>query len=195
MELNPELKDLLLKKGPELLNFLKGQETKEKPKKSKIAPGQTIEIPETDIPQSDAPIPISMAAARRLLRKPRKPRTLSDESKAKMLANLQKGREALKKKKEMQAKATQAYVETQKKEPQVPTKKYVVKERKPKKAKLQPQEDYSDESEIDEEEYNQKLKHNEQLLKRIQQMQQQIQQQRIPPPPPLKRQRGYSLFY
>jgi hypothetical protein len=176
----------LYQSNPELFKMDEPKAPAVKSKKQKAEPGNTIEIPESMLPNKEEPIPISIAQARKLLKQTRKPRVLSEEAKAKMLANLQKGRETLKRKKEETSQATKTYVEEQKKAvlPSVPVKKYVIKERQSKKAKKEEGEDL---------EYE--VQKNEQLLKRIQEMQQQLKQ-RVPPPPPLRRQSpSFRLFY
>jgi hypothetical protein len=122
-----QLKELV-QKNPDVLKYLSQPDPRKQQKKPKVIPGQTIEIPSHD--ESVSPIPISMAQAKQLLKKPRKPRTLSDESKAKMLANLQKGREALKLKKEQMIQQAKKTIAGQVK-PQATTK-FVVKPPAPK---------------------------------------------------------------
>ena len=186
MESFDQLKDII-QKNPDVLKFLQQPDPRKAPKKPKLVPGQTIEIPQSkDI--DEAPIPISMAQAKQLLKKQRKPRTLSDESKAKMLANLQKGREALKLKKEKMIQETKKAI-ADKVKPQ-PTTKFVVKPPAPKRAKAVVVEDVSSEDDIETQ-----LDRNEALLRQIQQMQQSSYKQRVAPPPELKRQKRFSLFY
>jgi hypothetical protein len=184
MESFNQLKELV-QKNPEVLKYLQQPDPRKEPKKPKIIPGQTIELPE-----SDAPIPISMAQAKQLLKKPRKPRNLSEESKAKMLANLQKGREALKLKKDhMIQQAKKTIVEQTK----PPAAKFIVKQpaAKPKKTKAVVVEDVL----TDDESLEVQLERNEALLRKVQQMQKQSYNERVPPPPALKRQKRFSLFY
>ena len=182
-----QLKDLV-QKNPDVLKLLQQPDPRKAPKKPKLVPGQTIEIPQSK-DMDEAPIPISMAQAKQLLKKQRKPRTLSDESKAKMLANLQKGREALKLKKEKMIQETKKVI-AEKVKPQ-PTTKFVVKPPAPKRAKAVMVEDVSS----GDESIETQLDRNEALLRQIQQMQQSSYKQRVAPPPELRRQKRFSLFY
>jgi hypothetical protein len=183
-----QLKELV-QKNPDVLKLLQQPEPQIKTKKSKIIPGQTIEIPQTSHAVEEG-IPISMAQAKQLLKKQRKPRTLSDESKAKMLANLQKGREALKLKKEQMINQAKKTIAAQVKPPVT---KFVVKQPtvKPKKTKAVVVEDVM----TDDESIEVQLERNEALLRKVQQMQQQAMNERVAAPPQLKRQKRFSLFY
>jgi Ni,Fe-hydrogenase I large subunit len=169
----------LLQQNPQLLKQLQQPEPVKKEKKNKLAPGQTIELP-----VMEEPVPISMAQAKQLLKKQRKPRNLSEESKAKMLANLQKGREALKLKKTQMIQTTKKAVAEQVR-PSTPVAKFLVKEPKPK--KIRPVVVASD---SDDDSVEAQIDHNAKLLKKIQQL-----QKSIPPPPTLQRQKRFSLFY
>jgi hypothetical protein len=170
----------LLQQNPQLLKQLQQPEPVKKEKKNKLAPGQTIELP-----VMEEPVPISMAQAKQLLKKQRKPRNLSEESKAKMLANLQKGREALKLKKTQMVQTTKKAVAEQVSRPSTPVAKFLVKEPKPK--KIRPVVVASD---SDDDSVEAQIDHNAKLLKKIQQL-----QKSIPPPPTLQRQKRFSLFY
>lgn len=181
-----QLKELV-QKNPEVLKYLQQPDPRKQPKKPKVIPGQTIELPSHD--ETVSPIPISMAQAKQLLKKPRKPRNLSEESKAKMLANLQKGREALKLKKDQMIQQAKKTIAEQVK-PQ-PTTRFVVKPPAPKKAKAVVVEDIM----TDDESIETQLDRNEALLRKIQQMQKSTYSERVAPPPALKRQKRFSLFY
>jgi hypothetical protein len=178
-----QLKELV-QKNPDVLKFLQQPEPKKESKKPKVAPGQTIEIPQADV----QPIPISMAQAKQLLKKPRKPRTLSEESRAKMLANLQKGRESLKLKKEQMIQQAKKTIAEQAKPAST---KFVVKQSKVKKPKAIMVEDESS----GDESIEKQIDRNEALLRQIQQMQKASYSDRVAPPPALKRQKRFSLFY
>ena len=188
MESLSQLKELI-QKNPDVLKYLQQSETKKEAKKPKLIPGQTIEIPQ-ESQAMEQPIPISMAQAKQLLKKQRKPRTLSEESKTKMLANLQKGREALKLKKEQMIQQAKKTVAEQIKPPAA---KFIVKQpvTKPKKTKAVVVEDIAS----DDEPLEVQLERNEALLRKVQQMQQQSYNERVAPPPALRRQKRFSLFY
>lgn len=189
MEKFPEIQ-ALIDKNPAILQMLKEQAvSKKETKKSKVQPGQVIEmpiVPETPEEQNE-PTPIPLSLAKKLLKTTRKPRTLSEESRAKMLANLQKGREALQQKK----KIIQEIAKKRAASPtpvQAPTAKYIVQAPKTKKAKVVQ----------DQRDYNQELQQNEAILKKIEQMQQSLNsrvQPKVQQPPQLKRSKGYSLFF
>lgn len=169
----------LLQQNPQLLEQLQQAEPVKKEKKPKLAPGQTIELP-----AMEEPVPISMAQARQLLKKQRKPRNLSEESKAKMLANLQKGREALKLKKTQMLQTAKKNVAEQVR-PSTPVAKFLVKQPQPKKRRP-----VVVASESDDDSVEVQLDHNTKLLRKIQEL-----QKSIPPPPALQRQKRFSLFY
>lgn len=196
MEKYPEIVKLM-DKNPAILQMLKEQTTsKKETKKSKIQPGQVIEMPVVpSTPEElNEPTPIPLSLAKKLLKTSRKPRTLSEESRAKMLANLQKGREALQQKKRLMQEI--AKKEIAKKRPatptpeqQQPTAKYIVQAPKPKKPKVQ----------AEERDYNYELQQNEAMLKKIEQMQQSLNS-RVQPrmqqqPVATKKAKGFSLFF
>jgi hypothetical protein len=194
MEKFPEIVKLM-DKNPAILQMLKEQTgSKKETKKSKIQPGQVIEMPVVPpTPEElNEPTPIPLSLAKKLLKTSRKPRTLSEESRAKMLANLQKGREALQQKKRLIQEI--AKKEITKKRPatptpeQQPTAKYIVQAPKPKKPKVQ----------AEERDYNYELQQNEAMLKKIEQMQQSLNsrvQPRMQQPVATKKAKGFSLFF
>jgi hypothetical protein len=189
MQKFPELQ-ALMDKNPAILQMLQEQaNTKKEAKNSKVKPGQVIEMPIVPPTQEEInePTPIPLSLAKKLLKTTRRPRTLSDESRAKMLANLQKGREALQQKKkiiqEIAKKRAAAPVQQQQ-----PTAKYIVQAPKPKKQKVV----------HEERDYSHELQQNEAILKKIEQMQQNLNsrvQPRAQSPAPIKRSKGYSLFF
>lgn len=195
MEKFPEIQ-ALIDKNPAILQMLKEQtNSKKETKKNKVQPGQVIEMPVVPpTPEElNEPTPIPLSLAKKLLKTSRKPRTLSEESRAKMLANLQKGREALQQKKRLIQEI--AKKEIAKKRPatptpeQQPTAKYIVQAPKPKKPKVQ----------AEERDYNYELQQNEAMLKKIEQMQQSLNS-RVQPrmqqqPVATKKAKGFSLFF
>jgi len=88
----------LLKMNPELLTSLKEETTvpAQTVKNSKVPKhGQEIAL------QSSTPVQISLKEAKRIMKEHRKPRKpVSEEQKARMIANLAKGRETLKRRRE-----------------------------------------------------------------------------------------------
>jgi hypothetical protein len=192
MQKFPELQ-ALMDKNPAILQMLQEQANpKKEAKKNKVKPGQVIEMP--IVPQTpediNEPTPIPLSLAKKLLKTTRRPRTLSDESKAKMLANLQKGREALQQKKKIIQEIAKKRAASPAPVQQQPTAKYIVQAPKPKKQKVvQEERDYSHE-----------LQQNEAILRKIEQMQQNLNsrvQPRAPQQPPtqIKKSKGYSLFF
>lgn len=192
----------VVKNSPELFQLLTGAKkpgrAKGVPNKDKLEPGKTFEVVQP-APREEDPIPISMAQAKKMLKATRKPRTLSEEAKAKMLENLKKGREALKLKKESRLKNLKENLTKKQTDlkSEVVTKKYVVKTRQPSRTKqAASEEEYSDDY-IDEE-----LKRKELLLQKINAIQQSLAPKKsayVPPPPQLQRQTqgrsGYRMFY
>jgi hypothetical protein len=128
------------------------------------------------------PQEISLTQARKLLKATRKPRVYTEEQKAKMIENLQKGREKLKeiqqKKKEENDTLMQQAIEKAKS--QVVVKKYIIKPKK--KQKIAEDTDVSDtslaeteESDTDAELYK-KIKRKERMLKKINKLEQTVKQ-------------------
>ena len=179
---------------------------------NKLKEGKVIElIQPTSVANEEEPTPISMTAARKLLKSTKPPRIISEESKKIMLANLEKGRQVraamLKAKKEEEAKE----VETAKKE--LVIKKYIVKPKQQhRKRKIEspippPEEDTEPiqtedftEADTDMEMYK-KIKRQERLLKKIKQVKQQVASVVEKPLPPLQPSKKipsvpvYSVFY
>jgi hypothetical protein len=179
---------------------------------NKLKEGKVIEfIQPTSVANEEEPTPISMTAARKLLKSTKPPRIISEESKQIMLANLEKGRQVraamLKAKKEEEAKE----VEIAKKE--LVIKKYIVKPKQQhRKRKIEspnppPEEDTEPiqtedftEADTDMEMYK-KIKRQERLLKKIKQVKQQVAPVVEKPLPPLQPPKKipsvpvYSVFY
>lgn len=168
----------LIDKNPNILQMLKEQ-NKEMKKKKNLEPGQVIEVPFAE--KETEPTPIPMYLAKKMMKTTRKPRVLSEESRSKMLANLQKGREALQHKKKIISEMM-----TKKEQPApVPTAKYVVQAPKPKKRK-------------EEQDYLTDVAQHEDMLRRLELMQKQLGQSNSNRPrgavqPPKKSK--YSLFF
>ena len=168
----------LIDKNPAFLQMLKEQ-NKEMKKKKKLEPGQVIEVPVVAQNEKE-PTPIPMYLAKKMMKTSRKPRVLSEESRAKMLANLQKGREALQHKKKIISEMV-----PKKEQAPVPTAKYVVQTPKPKKRK-------------EEQDYSTDVAQHEELLRRLEYMQKQLGQSNSNRPrgavqPPKKSK--FSLFF
>ena len=196
MEKFPELQ-ALIDKNPSILAMLQEQVKEKKQSKRKVEHGQVIELPIIPTPEDGSPVPISMSIAKKLLKgTSRRPRTLTEESRFKMLANLQKGREALMQKKKGliqvhdkknigTSKPMQQSIVANK--PTQATQKYIIEPPKIKKQKKESS------SSLD---YSMEVQKNEALLKRIEQMQQNLHSSRSTSnPPPLKRSKAYSLFF
>jgi len=120
-----QLKNLIAEK-PELLNAL-GIKKAGRPfgakKMTTVAPGKVVEIIQpSETLSNEEPIPISVTQAKKMLKRPR---TYSEETRKKMLENLQKGRDKLKAQKEEKIAQAQHAVDQAKKE--VVIKKYVIK--------------------------------------------------------------------
>jgi len=185
MEKFPQIQ-ALIDKNPAIFQKLMDQaNSKKEPKKPKVQPGQVIEMPivQPTPEEMNEPTPIPLSLAKKLLKTSRKPRTLSEESKAKMLANLQKGREALQQKKKMMQEIARKRPASPA-PPQQPTAKYVVQAPKSKKPKVQEQE----------RDYNKELQQNEAMLKKIEQMQQSLNS-RVQQSVPTRKSKGFSLFF
>lgn len=163
-----------MKQNPELMDLLREDKPKGRPQgaknKNSLIPGKEIEVP--DLPQEE-PTPISMAAAKKMLKQFQKPRVYTDEQKAKMLENLAKGRAK-------RQEALAAMKAANQNKPAV--KKYVIKERKPSQKKQQAE--YEEEEDEDDQIY-QKLSKKEKILQKLNEM------QRMAAAP----QKRYSLFY
>lgn len=180
----------LMTENEDIYKLVTGTKKSGRPKGAKgsntIQEGKVIEIVKpTEVENAEEPIPISQTQAKKLLQATRKPRVISEENRAKMLENLQKGRDKLKSKKEEQKKAEEQKkkAEEDKAKKEVVIKKYVVKPKKNNKRKFQSTEN-DNESEVTEREIAtedftegetdieiyKKLKRQERLLKKIEQV-------------------------
>jgi hypothetical protein len=212
-----QLKNLITEK-PEILKAL-GVKKSGRPVGSKkmnvVEPGKLIEViqPSETVSNED-PIPISATQAKKMLKRPR---TYSEESRKKILENLQKGRDKLKALKEQKQAALKNEVDQARKE--VVIKKYIVKPlqkkgegKHSKVAKLSKQRSPEPESEDDESsvhattdfesdaEIYKKLKRKERLIKKankIQKLAKEPAEQKsgTAAPPVVPRQNPYNPFY
>lgn len=195
-----QLKDIISKK-PEVLSAL-GIKKAGRPKGTKsstvVEPGKTIEvIQQAEELSNEEPIPISATQAKKMLKKKR---NYSEETKKKMLENLQKGREKLKAQKAAKEAELQKAVAQAKKE--VVIKKYVVKplqrkgegpHSKVKKRQRQPEDENVDEEEDDtsimgtteyesDAEVYKKLKRKERLIKKANKIQKLVEDKKSTAP-------------
>lgn len=202
-----QLKEIISKQ-PDVLSAL-GFKKAGRPKGAKsstvVEPGKMIEVIQpSETISNEEPIPISATQAKKMLKRPR---NYSEETKKKMLENLQKGREKLKAQKAEKEAAFQKSVDQAKRE--VVIKKYIVKplqrkgegqHSKLKKQKImdvdKSEEDSSDSSvhattdyESDADVYK-KLKRKERLIKKANKIQQMATQhgreQKLPASRPVK---------
>lgn len=164
----------VMQQNPELLKLLNptsvSTPNKAGPKGGKrLVPGKQIEIIKEATDEPEPPTPISIAEAKRILKANSAPRVYSEEHKKVMLANLAKGREKRK------AMLEQLKTEVQKKPPII--KKYVIKERAPKKVKVAASESEQDtdfpQTETEDTDYHvyKKLKRKERIMKKLNQLQ------------------------
>jgi len=195
----------IMKENPDVYTMLTGNKKMGRPKgavnKESLQAGSKLEIIEPAPENYDEveEIPISMSKAKELLKQSKKPRQYSEETKAKMLENLAKGRE---KRKQLLNEKNNAVPEAKKKVLEgAVIKKYVIKARN-KKPKIQKEElssenqEYSEDSE---EEIYRRLTKKEKLLKKLNHIESIAQQPRhTPTQHPYQgelRPARYSLFY
>lgn len=203
----------IMKENPDVYNMLTGNKKTGRPKgainKESLQAGSKLEIIEPAPENYDEveEIPISMSKAKEILRQAKKPRQYSDETRAKMLENLAKGRE---KRKQLLSEKSNVIPEAKKKVLEgAVVKKYVIKARN-KKPKLQKEEtldsDEEEEEPDSEEEIYRRLTKKEKLLKKLNHIESIAQQSTIgqqskqskPTPHPYLgglRPAHYSLFY
>jgi hypothetical protein len=169
---------------------------------NKIEEGKIIEIVQpTEQANEEPPIPISFSAAKKLIRKPSKPRVISDEQKKKMLENLAKGRE--KRLQMFENKKNEMKQEEEKAKKELVIKKYIVKPKRVVKRKFQQEESEKETSAIETEDFTdagtdmeiyKKIKRQERLLKKIQKIKEDVPEPQ-PQPPAKKVIRIYNPFY
>ena len=197
----------IMKENPDVYNMLTGNKKTGRPKgavnKESLQAGSKLEIIEPAPENYDEveEIPISMSKAKELLKQNKKPRQYSEETRAKMLENLAKGRE---KRKQLLDQKMNVIPEAKKKVLEgAVIKKYVIKARN-KKTKLQKEEIVAEESEQEEEpdseeEIYRRLTKKEKLLKKLNHIESIAQQPRhTPTQHPYQgelRPARYSLFY
>lgn len=188
----------LMKDNPDVYSMITGKKQMGRPKgavnKETLQAGSKLEVIEK-APESYDEIqeePISLTKAKAIIKANRKPRQYSEETKAKMLENLAKGRE--KRKLELEARKKNPVEQAKKQVVQgAVVKKYVIKSRKPA-TKRPVQEDESvEEASESEEEIIKKLTKKQRLMQKLHEM----EQMQLPKPAPVaqSRPRQYSLFY
>jgi len=179
-----------------------------------VKSGKIIEViqPTEQVNEED-PIPISLTAARKLMKKttPSKPRVISPEVKEKMLQNLAAGRQ---KRTEMIAQAKKELEKAKEvNKPEIVIKKYIVKpnqflKRKrieiEKEKQKQASQEEDESSVIETEDFSaadtdmemyKKIKRQERLLKKIKQVKQTVAPPPAPAKPPQPMVRMYNPFY
>jgi hypothetical protein len=196
----------IMKENPDVYTMLTGNKKMGRPKgavnKESLQAGSKLEIIEPAPENYDEveEIPISMSKAKELLKQSKKPRQYSEETKAKMLENLAKGRE---KRKQLLNEKNNAVPEAKKKVLEgAVIKKYVIRARN-KKPKIQKEElssenqEYSEDEDSEEEIYR-RLSKKEKLLKKLNNIEAIAQQPKSTSQRPYQgelRPARYSLFY
>lgn len=195
----------IMKENPDVYTMLTGNKKMGRPKgavnKESLQAGSKLEIIEPAPENYDEveEIPISMTKAKELLKQNKKPRQYSEETKAKMLENLAKGRE---KRKQLLNEKNNVIPEAKKQVVKgAVIKKYVIKARN-KKPKIQKEEssdieeDFEDED--SEEEIYRRLSKKEKLLKKLNNLEAIAQESKSTQRQPYQaelRPARYSLFY
>lgn len=194
----------IFSQNPDLMELMTGQKKGGRPvgakNKNPIQPGKELHIIKEADNEPEEPTPISLTEAKKIIKQNSKPRSYSEEQKKKMLENLAKGRE----KRKLQ-------LEAQKKEPlpksNIVVKKYVIKQRQPKKVKINEsiesdgtEYETNAETEDTDAEIYKKLKRKERIMKKLNALQEMQKPKQISTPTPVKPQssllsRKYSLFY
>jgi hypothetical protein len=177
-----------------------------------VKAGKIIEVvePTEQVNEAD-PIPISLTAARKLMKKTTTPRVISPEVKAKMLANLAAGRQ--KRKEMIEAAKLQLEQAKEKAKPEIVIKKYVIKPNQFLKRKRQeiekakqdvPEQQMDDSSIVETDDFTgaetdmelyKKIKRQERLLKKIKQIKQTVEPTPVPVAKPQPMVRMYNPFY
>jgi len=174
----------VMQQNPELMDLLTGKQNKNigRPKGAKnqntLVPGKQLEIVHEE-PLEETPTPISMTAAKKMLKQYAKPRQYTEEHKAKMLENLAKGRAKRQESLAASKQVTKAPV----------VKKYIIKDKKTNNKRPKPEEDEISEEEVREEdpetEIYKRLEKKQKILAKLNELQKMAQPQK----------KRYSLFY
>ena len=171
----------LIDTDPSLFTLLTGRKPAGRPKGKKnattIIPGQELQIISSpEVVNTEAPREISVSEAKRILQASKKPRNYSDEQRAVMLSNLQKGRAILqeKKKQKYEESLIQAAKKAEEAQKTTVIKKFVIKKRNRNET---PQETnkYQIDSDESDEELLKKLRHKEEIIQKINNIQSTIQ--------------------
>jgi hypothetical protein len=166
----------LIETDPSLFTLLTGKKPAGRPKGKKnattLVPGQELQIVSTpETVNNEQPKEISVSEAKRILQASKKPRNYTEEQRAVMLDNLQKGRTILLEKKKQ--KYEQSLIEAAKRAEQAQKttviKKYIIKKRNRHESPTQTIETnkYQADSEESDEELLKKLKHKEEIIQKI----------------------------
>jgi len=202
-EINPEAITKLraiMKENPEVYTMLTGNKKNGRPKgavgKNTLKPGSKVEVIEKQPESYDdiEEVPISLSQAKKLLKANRKPRQYSEETRAKMLENLAKGRE--KRKLVLEERKKNPVIEAKKKIVDgAVVKKYVVKQRKQNPKPVV--EEVSEEEEDSEEEILKKLTKKQRLMQKLAEMESMNKPKSAPQvsQSQLRPRQQYSLFY
>lgn len=200
-EINPEAISKLraiMKENPEVYTMLTGNKKNGRPKgalgKNTLKPGSKVEVIEKQPESYDdiEEVPISLSEAKKLLKANRKPRQYSEETRAKMLENLAKGRE--KRKLVLEERKKNPVIEAKKKIVDgTVVKKYVVKQRK---QNPKPEVEEISEEEDSEEEILKRLTKKQRLMQKLAEMESITKAKpSAAPQSQLRPRQQYSLFY
>lgn len=186
----------LIDTDPSLFTILTGKKPAGRPKGKKnantIVPGQELQIVSSpEVVNDEQPKEISVTEAKKILQASKKPRNYTEEQRAVMLSNLQKGRAILQEKKKQKYEDNLIQAAKKAKEAQKTTviKKFVIKKRNRNETKPEPEPEsstYQIDSDESDEELLKKLKHKEEIIQKINNIQSNILPKSIPIQRPVK---------
>jgi hypothetical protein len=184
----------LIDTDPSLFTLLTGKKPAGRPKGKKnantIVPGQELQIVSTpEVVNNEQPREISVTEAKKILQASKKPKNYTEEQRAVMLANLQKGRAILqeKKKQKYEDNLIQAARKAEDAHKTTVIKKFVIKKRNINETKPEPEiNKYQIDSDESDEELLKKLKHKEEIIQKINNIQSNIVPKSMPIQRPVK---------
>jgi transcriptional regulator of acetoin/glycerol metabolism len=184
----------LIDTDPSLFTLLTGKKPAGRPKGKKnantIVPGQELQIVSSpEVVNNEQPREISVTEAKRILQASKKPKNYTEEQRAVMLSNLQKGRAILqeKKKQKYEDNLIQAARKAEEAQKTTVIKKFVIKKRNINETKPEPESSkYQIDSDESDEELLKKLKHKEEIIQKINNIQSNILPKSMPIQRPVK---------
>ena len=184
----------LIDTDPSLFTLLTGKKPAGRPRGKKnattIVPGQELQIVSSpEVVNNEKPREISVTEAKKILQASKKPKNYTEEQRAIMLSNLQKGRAILQEKKKQKYEESLIQAARKAEEAQKTTviKKFIIKKRNINETKSDPESSkYQIDSDESDEELLKKLKYKEEIIQKINNIQSTVLPKSMPTQRPVK---------